>query len=126
MKKFIAEFKEFAVKGNVVDMAVGVLIGASFSKIVSSLVGDIVTPLLSIILGAGQFKDLSFMIGEVVIPYGLFIQNVFDFTIVAFIVFLFVKLINHFKKKEAAKVVEPTISSTDSLLMEIRDELKKK
>jgi large conductance mechanosensitive channel len=95
----LQEFKEFAVKGNVMDLAVGVLIGAAFGKIVSSLVGDIITPLLGLITGKVDFKSLAITVGGASVKYGMFIQNVFDFLIVAFVIFLLVKQVNRFKRE---------------------------
>jgi large conductance mechanosensitive channel len=119
------EFKKFALKGNVIDLAVGVVIGAAFGKIVSSLVNDIFTPLLGLIVGGVDFAGLSYTFGKAEIKYGVFIQNIFDFLIVAFAIFLFVKAINRFKKKEPAVVVTPAKpDSKEALLMEIRDLLK--
>lgn len=126
---FLKEFKEFAVKGNVVDLAVAVVIGGAFGKIVSSLVDDIITPaILTPALKAANLSNLS----ELVIPgtaikYGNFLSQVISFIIIAFALFLIIKGINATKKKEeAAPAAPPAPSSTDQLLMEIRDELKKK
>ena len=104
MKKFIQEFKEFAFKGNVVDMAVGVMIGGAFSSIVTSVVNNLFMPLLSLVTGRIDFTSLQIVLGEgenpAVFAYGAFIQNVIDFLLMAFCIFLFVKLINRFRKKE--------------------------
>ena len=94
MKKFFGEFKEFISKGNVVDLAVGVIIGGAFGKIVSSLVNDILMPIIGILIGGVDFSNLSLKIGDVKITYGMFIQNVIDFLIIAFCVFIFVKIVN--------------------------------
>ncbi len=124
----IKEFKEFISRGNVVDLAVGVIIGGAFSTIVSSLVDDILMPIIGMILGGVNFSGLSITLGNAHIMYGAFIQNVIDFLIVAFCVFLFVKFVNelskigHHKKEEKAEVVETELS----ILKEIRDELKVK
>lgn len=125
---FIKEFREFAVRGNVVDMAVGVIIGGAFGKIVSSLVGDVVMPVLGIFTGGVDFKDLKFILAEAVgetpavtLNYGAFVQNVFDFVIIAFAIFMMVKGINKVKKP-ADKAKGPT---QEELLAEIRDLLKK-
>ena len=125
----IKEFKEFISRGNVVDLAVGVIIGGAFSTIVSSLVDDILMPIIGMILGGINFSNLSIQLGDARIMYGAFIQNVIDFLIVAFCVFLFVKFINELskighrhKKEEQEEVVETELS----LLKEIRDELKSK
>ncbi|AOF53197.1 large-conductance mechanosensitive channel MscL [Rodentibacter caecimuris] len=127
---FIKEFREFAMRGNVVDMAVGVIIGGAFGKIVSSLVGDVVMPVLGILTGGVDFKDLKFIlepakgdIPAVTLNYGMFIQNVFDFVIIAFAIFLMVKGINKLKKPVEAAPAEP--SNEEKLLTEIRDLLKK-
>lgn len=129
----LKEFKEFAMKGNVLDLAIGVIIGGAFGKIVTSLVNDIITPLLGLILGKVNVSALQQPIPtsdgkEIIIKYGIFLQNIIDFIIVAFSIFLFVKLINRFKKKEAAKevivVAEPTPAKEELLLTEIRDLLK--
>jgi large conductance mechanosensitive channel len=129
----IQEFKAFAVRGNVVDMAVGIIIGAAFGKIVSSAVADIVTPPLGLLIGGVDFSDLALTMKDatatapaVVLSYGKFIQACFDFTIVAFSVFLLVKGVNHLKRKEAeAPSAPPTPSKEEELLTEIRDLLKK-
>ena len=133
MKKFVKEFKEFAIRGNVVDMAVGVIIGGAFSKIVSSLVKDIITPLLSLLLGRVNLSELVFEIPSVLeatpikIAYGNFLQTVLDFVIIALSIFLAVKAINRVKKKkEEAPPPAPEPSREEILLMEIRDLLKNK
>ena len=126
---FISEFKEFALKGNVMDMAVGVIIGGAFGKIVTSLVNDIVMPLIGLALGKLDFAALSVKIGETEIKYGSFIQSVVDFIIVAFCIFVVIRLFEKFKKKEEAKPEEtPAIVKSDEaiLLEEIRDILKNK
>lgn len=128
------EFKEFAVKGNVVDMAVGIIIGAAFGKIVSSFVGDVVMPPIGVLLGGVDFSDLAFTVkqasGEVpavVIAYGKFIQTVIDFTIIAFAIFVAVKAINALKRKEEeAPKAPPEPSAEQVLLTEIRDLLKQR
>jgi len=115
------EFKQFAIKGNVIDLAVGVIIGGAFGKIVSSLVADIIMPLVALLLGkVDSFAELSFH----KISYGKFIQSVVDFFIIAFSVFLFVKFINRFKKKEAPAEVVVKVETQEELLAEIRDLLK--
>jgi large conductance mechanosensitive channel len=130
---FIKEFKEFAVKGNVMDMAVGVIIGGAFGKIVSSLVDDVLMPLVGMVTGNVDFTNLAFQIGEgegaAVLKYGTFIQNVVDFVIVAFCIFLMLKAINKLnrKKEEAAPEPEaPAGPTQEELLAEIRDLLKNK
>lgn len=127
MKKLLKEFKEFAMKGNVVDMAVGVVVGGAFSKIVTSLVNDIITPVLSIILGKANLSYLVLQVGEATINYGMFLQNIVDFIIIAASIFAVIRIMNQFKhKEEPAPAAEPTPTQTELLLMEIRDELKKK
>lgn len=126
-KKFIKEFKEFISRGNVVDLAVGVIIGGSFSKIVSSLVNDIIMPLVGIIIGGINFTSLSIKFKDATINYGNFIQTVIDFLIVAWCIFVAIKLINSFqrKKKEEDKKEPPKKDEQILLLKEIRDLLKK-
>ena len=128
MKKIISEFKEFISRGNVVDLAVGVIVGGAFSKIVTSLVNDVLTPLIGIVLGGVDFSSLSVDIKSAKIMYGSFIQNIIDFLIIASCVFLFVKIINTLSKKnkkEEVKVKEEPKKSDDILLLEeIRDLLK--
>jgi len=126
----VKEFKEFAVKGNVMDMAVGVIIGAAFGKIVSSLVADVVMPPIGVLIGGVDFTNLAITIKEVagtapavVISYGKFIQTMIDFTIIAFIIFMVVRFINTLKKKAEAAPAAPT--KDQELLTEIRDLLKK-
>ncbi|CAM3756423.1 Large-conductance mechanosensitive channel [Pseudomonas reidholzensis] len=128
----ISEFKAFAVKGNVVDMAVGIIIGAAFGKIVSSFVGDVVMPPLGLLIGGVDFSDLAITLkaGEgdipaVMLAYGKFIQTVIDFVIVAFAIFMGVKVINRLKREEAvAPSVPPAPTPQETLLTEIRDLLK--
>jgi large conductance mechanosensitive channel len=129
----IKEFKEFAIKGNVVDMAVGVIIGAAFGKIVSSLVTDVVMPPIGVLIGGVDFSKLAFTLQEatanapaVVISYGKFIQTVVDFSIIAAVIFLVIKGINSMKKKaEAAPAAPAAPPAQEILLAEIRDLLKK-
>ncbi|MDF2179978.1 large-conductance mechanosensitive channel protein MscL [Aliiglaciecola sp. CAU 1673] len=128
------EFKQFAVKGNVVDMAVGIIIGAAFGKIVTALVSGVIMPPIGVLLGGVDFSDLAFVIKEaagdapaVVISYGAFIQTVVDFTIIAFAIFMLVRGINSLKKKEEqAPKAPPGPSAEQVLLTEIRDLLKSK
>jgi large conductance mechanosensitive channel len=132
--KVIQEFKEFAVKGNVVDMAVGIIIGAAFGKIVSALVSGIIMPPIGVLLGGVDFSDLAFVVKEavgaspaVVISYGMFIQTVLDFTIVAIAIFMLVKAINRLKRKEEVAPEAPSPPSPEEVLLtEIRDILKSK
>ena len=129
---FISEFKEFAMKGNVMDMAVGVIIGGAFGKIVSSLVDDVLMPLVGMITGNIDFTSLAFKIGEgegaAVLKYGNFIQNTVDFVIVAFCIFLMLKGINKMnrKKAEPEAPAAPAGPTQEELLAEIRDLLKQK
>lgn len=139
----LKEFKEFAVKGNVIDLAVGVIIGGAFGKIVSSFVNDVIMPPIGLLLGGVDFKDLKIPLkdeilneaGEVAtaavsLNYGMFIQNVIDFAIIAFVIFLAIKGINRMKRKEedvpAAPAPAPEPPKSEVLLEEIRDLLKKK
>ena len=128
----LSEFKAFAVKGNVVDMAVGIIIGAAFGKIVSSFVGDVVMPPIGLLIGGVDFSDLAITLKAaegaapaVVLSYGKFIQTVLDFVIVAFAIFMGVKAINRLKREEAAAPEAPPAPTKDQeLLSEIRDLLK--
>ena len=129
---FIKEFREFAMRGNVVDMAVGVIIGGAFGKIVSPLVGDVAMPVLGILTGGVDFKDLKITLAEAVgetpavtLNYGAFIQNVFDFIIIAFAIFMMVKALNKLKKEQPKEEAAPEPSAEEKLLTEIRDLLKK-
>lgn len=122
----VKEFKEFISRGNVVDMAVGVIIGSAFGKIVTSVVNDILMPLLGIVIGGLDFTGLNIKINDATINYGLFIQNVVDFLIVALCIFVFVKLINTLtaKKEEEKPEIVETKDEKIALLEEIRDLLK--
>ncbi len=120
------EFKEFISKGNIFDMAVGVIIGGAFGKIVTSLVNDIIMPLVGIIIGGHDFTGLVAKVGDAEIAYGTFIQNIVDFLIVALCIFIVVKAMSRFKKKEEAAPEAPAEPSEEVLLLrEIRDSLKK-
>lgn len=128
MKNFIGEFKTFAMKGNVMDLAIAVVIGAAFGKIVSSLVANIITPIIGVILGGINFTGLVLKVGEAEITYGVFIQSIVDFVIVALVIFMVVKAFARLQKKEDAKpeeekVVEP--SEEVKILREIRDGLQR-
>ena len=126
MKKLLNEFKEFISKGNVIDMAVGVVIGSAFSKIVTSLVNDIIMPLVGIIIGGLDFTSLSIKIKDSEILYGSFIQNIVDFLIIAACIFTVIKIMNKFKKQKIAEEPAPVETPEDiKLLTEIRDLLKK-
>lgn len=119
------EFKAFALKGNVLDLAVGVIIGAAFGKIVTSLVEDLIMPIIGLLIGGIDLKGLNFTYGEAVLNYGTFLQTILDFLIIAASIFLFVKLITKFKKKEEAKPAAPPAPSNEEVLLaEIRDLLK--
>jgi large conductance mechanosensitive channel len=133
--KALQEFKEFAVKGNVVDMAVGVVIGAGFGKIVTSLVADIITPVLGVLIGGVNFTNLKLTLKDAIAEkppvtwnYGAFIQSIFDFLIIAWAIFLLVKLINRLKRQAPAPAAPPPAPPPPSaevlLLTEIRDALK--
>ena len=126
MKKNIEEFKKFIARGNVIDLAVGVIIGGAFSSIVTSLVDNILTPILGLVLGGVDFSSLSITFRDTKIEYGVFLQSIIDFLIIAICIFTIVKIINkiiHIKKKEEEKVV-PKKSEEVLLLEEIRDLLK--
>ena len=123
----IKEFKKFISRGNVVDLAVGVVIGSAFSKIVSSLVDNIIMPLVGIVIGGIDFTKLSLTIFDVEVQFGIFIQNVVDFLIIAFCIFIVVKLFNKLTKKEEKKEeAKPSKPNQEILLEEIRDLLKEK
>ena len=131
----VKEFREFAVKGNVVDMAVGIIIGAAFGKIVTSFVGDVITPPLGYLIGGVDFTQLAVTLPAiqegkeaVTVRYGAFLQTVFDFIIVAFAIFLAIKMINRLKRKEevAPSTPPPPPSRQEVLLEEIRDLLKQR
>ena len=127
---FLAEFKAFIARGNVMDMAVGVIIGGAFSNITTSLINDIVMPFLGIFTGSISFAELNFSIGSAVIAYGNFIQSVLNFLVMAFVVFCLVRTINRLhQKKEAAPAAPPAPpepSNEEKLLTEIRDLLKER
>lgn len=126
MKNFAAEFKAFAMRGNVVDLAVAVVIGAAFGKIVSSLVENIVTPLIGVLLGGVDFSGLTFMVGESAITYGVFLQSIFDFMVIAFAVFMAIKALSRLQKKEEAAPAAPASTPEDIVLLrEIRDSLRR-
>lgn len=132
--KLLQEFKEFAVKGNAVDMAVGIIVGAAFGKIVSSMVADVIMPPIGLLVGGIDFSDLTVTLkaaaGDapaVVLRYGVFVQTVVDFAIVAFAIFMLVKGINMLRRKEeAAPAAPPEPGPEEKLLTEIRDLLKKR
>lgn len=120
------EFKAFAFKGNALDLAIGVIIGAAFGKIVTSIVNDLITPLMGVLIGGINFSEASFKVGKATIAYGSFIQNVIDFLIISFSIFLFVKMLNKVKRNEETKEDQPPEPSNEEILLaEIRDLLKK-
>jgi large conductance mechanosensitive channel len=137
--KWLQEFKTFAVRGNVVDMAVGLVVGAAFGKIVSSFVADVIMPPIGLLIGGVDFSKLAIEIkaavpaigdtaakAAVTLNYGKFIQSIIDFTIIAFAIFMVINAINTLKRKEAAKPSEPPLPSPEvTLLTEIRDLLRK-
>lgn len=128
MQSFLEEFKAFAMRGNVVDLAVAVVIGGAFGKITTSLVDNIIMPLIGILLGGVSFGGLSVKVGSAVVAYGAFLQSVIDFIIIAFAIFVFIKVLNRLQaeeeaKPEAEKVVEPP--EEVKLLREIRDAVKR-
>ncbi|MCX7908738.1 MAG: large-conductance mechanosensitive channel protein MscL [Ignavibacteria bacterium] len=132
MKKFFEEFKSFATRGNVLDMAIGIILGAAFGKIVSSLVNDVIMPPIGLLLGGVNFTDIKIILKEatqsqaaVTINIGNFIQVFVDFLIIAFSIFILVKSINIFRKKQETEVKPSEPSKTETLLEEIRDLLKK-
>lgn len=121
------EFKKFAMKGNVMDLAVGVIIGGAFGKIVTSLVQDVLMPLIGLLSGGVNFTGLAIKVGKAKLMYGQFLQSVVDFFIVSFSIFLFIKLVNrlNFRKKDETEKVAEKVDRTEELLVEIRDILKK-
>ena len=132
--KMIQEFKQFAMRGNVMDMAIGIIIGAAFGKIISSVVGDVIMPPIGLLLGGVDFSSLAITlkagsegVEPVLLKYGVFINTVIDFLIIAFAIFMVVKGINSMKKKEEEKpAASPAPTKSEVLLAEIRDELRKK
>jgi large conductance mechanosensitive channel len=122
----VKEFREFAVKGNVMDLAVGVIIGAAFGKIVSSLVEDVAMPAIGAVMGGMDFSGLAVKIGSATLKYGKFLQTCLDFLIIAWAIFLVVKLVNRIKREEAAPAPAPAAPPRQEVLLEeIRDLLKK-
>jgi len=129
----VKEFREFAAKGNMVDMAVGIIIGAAFGRIISSLVNDVVMPPLGLLIGGVDFSELTIVLKEaqgeaepVLIRYGLFFNNLIDFLIIAIAIFMVIKAMNRMKRKEEAKPAEPATAPKEQILLEeIRDLLKK-
>lgn len=130
---FVKEFKDFAMRGNVMDMAIGIIIGGAFGKIISSLVSDVIMPPIGLAVGGVNFSDLKMTLREategveaVTVNYGAFLQNTFDFVIIALAIFMMIKAMNNMKKKEEeAPAVPPEPTKEEKLLTEIRDLLKK-
>lgn len=126
MKGFVNEFKEFISRGSVIDLAVAVVIGGAFTKIVNSLVDDIIMPIIGVIIGGINFENLMVTVGTAEIKYGMFIQAIVNFLLIALVIFSVIKAINQFKKKEEEKPEEPAAPSEDIVLLtEIRDLLRK-
>ena len=130
MKKFLEEVKAFALRGNVMDLAVGVIVGGAFSSITNSLINDIIMPVVGIFVSEASFADLAVQVGPAVITYGNFIQAVINFLILAFVVFCMVKAVNRVARKKTEEPVKPPVppepSNEEKLLTEIRDLLKEK
>jgi len=120
----LQEFKSFAMKGNVVDLAVGVIIGAAFGKIVSSLVGDVIMPLVGVLVGGVNLTGLAVKVGSATLSYGKFLQTCLDFVIIAWAIFVAVKLINRLRREEPAPAAPAEPPRQEVLLAEIRDLLK--
>ncbi len=119
----IKEFKEFAMKGNIVDLAVAVIIGGAFGKIITALTDSIIMPIIAMVMGKGGMSEVSFTVGKTIFPVGMFLQAVIDFILIAFVLFIIIKAMNSAKKKEEAA---PAATPEDiQLLREIRDSLKK-
>lgn len=121
---FMSEFKEFAMKGNLMDMAVGIIIGAAVGKMVGALVEKIIMPIVGVFMGGVNFEDLSIQVGDAAIGYGAFVQALIDFLIVAFVIFMIIKMLNNLKRKEEEAPAEP--AEDVALLTEIRDLLKQR
>jgi large conductance mechanosensitive channel len=122
----IKEYREFILKGNVIDLAVAVVLAAAFGAVVKALTDAFIMPLVSMIAGKGGVENLSFMVGETAFPYGLFLQSVINFLLIAFVLFLIIKAMNRMKrKKEEVAPAPPEYTLTEKLLMEIRDGVKK-
>lgn len=125
---FIKEFKEFAIKGNVIDLAIGVIMAAAFGKIIAALTESIIMPLISMLFNKPDFKSIGFTLRNTYFPIGIFIQSIIDFTLVALVLFLIIKGINRMNRKKAEPVTEPQAPEytlQEKLLMEIRDSLRK-
>lgn len=125
MKQTLNEFKAFAMRGNVIDLAVGIVIGAAFHAIISALVANIIMPLLGIITGGNNLSSLAFSVKSATVQYGVFLQAIVDFVLVAFALFMAIKAINRLKKNDEAQAPAPAPTKQEVLLTEIRDLLKK-
>jgi large conductance mechanosensitive channel len=124
---FVGEFKEFLIRGSVIDLAIGIIIGGAFSRIVNSLVADILTPVISFLTGGASMADWNIVLREgVTLNYGLFIQAVIDFVLIAFLIFWLVKMVNRLRRKQEEAAPPPAPSKEETLLAEIRDLLKTK
>lgn len=124
---FVGEFKEFLIRGSVIDLAIGIIIGGAFSRIVNSLVADILTPVISFFTGGASMADWAIVLREgVTLNYGLFIQAVIDFVLIAFLIFWLVKMVNRLRRKQEEAAPSPAPSKEETLLAEIRDLLKTK
>ena len=126
MKKMAKEFKEFISKGNVIDLAVGVVIGGAFGKIVTSLVDDVLMPIIGMLTGGVDFNGLVAKVGDATVKYGTFIQNIIDFLIIALCIFCMIKAMNKLKKQEEPAPEAPAGPTTEELLADIKDILKNK
>ncbi len=125
---FIKEFKEFALKGNIVDLAIAVIMAGAFGKIITALTDSIIMPIISMLLGKANFKDIAFTANHTIFPVGLLIQAIIDFLLIALVLFMIIKGINRMNREKAAPVTEPKAPEytlQEKLLMEIRDSLKK-
>ena len=125
---FVKEFKEFAIKGNVIDLAIGVILAAAFGKIIAALTESIIMPIISMFLGKAKFTDIAYTVNGTVFPVGILIQAVIDFILVALVLFMIIKGINRMNRKKSAAVGEPKAPEytlSEKLLMEIRDSLKR-
>lgn len=132
MKQFIQDFKDFALKGNILDLAVGVVIGGAFNKIIGSLVNDIIMPLISVIFNSGEINTLTLSLGkgsngqEVLLRYGAFLQNILDFLIIAISIFITLRILLKFKRKKADEEAQTPVKSPELVVLEeIRDSLNK-
>jgi large conductance mechanosensitive channel len=122
---WIAEFRDFINRGNVIDLAIGLTVGVAFTAVVNSLVGDIIMPIIGVVTGGIDFTSLSVQVGNAVVAYGKFIQALFNFLVIAIVIFWVVKMVNQFRRKEEAKPAEPAAPTTEEkLLTEIRDLLQ--